>query len=147
MKKQTVQGRRSPRWALWEKMTIPCKGGIKYLFRIRIIQTPWFGIYLHDIFEPDDDRGPHNHPWSFLSFVLKGWYREYYIENPESKTGVEVNTWDRFSIHRMDKNSAHRITECSEGLKTLIFTGPRTKGWGFYIDGKFIPWQEYHEDS
>jgi hypothetical protein len=35
-----VRGQRSPRWALWQRMTIPCKDGTDYLVRLRIMQTP-----------------------------------------------------------------------------------------------------------
>ena len=31
-----VQGKRSPRWAFMQRMTIPCKDGTEYLIRLRI---------------------------------------------------------------------------------------------------------------
>lgn len=40
-----------------------------------IFSCPWFTIRLHHIL--DSDYGlPHNHPWNFVSLVLKGGYTE-----------------------------------------------------------------------
>lgn len=147
-----VKGKRSPRWAFWQRMTIPCKDGTDYLVRLRIVQTPIFAIYLHDIHEDDGDRDPHNHPWSFLSFVLRGQYTEMVYPDPiESRSNYVFKTHERFSIHRMGRVSAHRIIDASPGLKTLIFTGPRKASWGFFRqeiagNGRFVDWQEYERE-
>lgn len=140
-------GRPSPRWAFMERFEIPCEDGLVYLVRLRIVQTPWFGIYLHDIFEPDGDRDPHNHPWSFLSIILRG----HYVERLYPLPGVAPHWWGprewrRFSIHRMGRDTAHRIVEAGPGLKTLILTGPRRADWGFFVAGEFVPWQRYVEE-
>lgn len=47
-----------------------------YLVRWRIIQTPWFGIFLHRMGTPDSRPTLHDHPWGFLSLVLRGGYVE-----------------------------------------------------------------------
>lgn len=154
-----VQGQRSPRWAFWTRMEIPCKDGTQYLVRLRIVQTPLFGIYLHDIHEDDGDRDPHNHPWSFLSLVLRGHYTERYYGDPLGhRQDYALKTHRRFSIHRMGRAAAHRIVDAAPGLKTLIITGPRKATWGFfeeaprrggigrengYGQGLFIEWSEY----
>ncbi len=139
-----VQGQRSPRWALNAKMLIPCRDGVPYLFRRRLIQTPWFGVYLHDIFEPDADRDPHNHPWTFISIVLRGSYTEALHPIPwVVPTLSREQTWRRWSVHRMTRASAHRITYAEPGLKTLIVTGRRRANWGFFTDLGFVKWQDY----
>lgn len=139
-----TQGQRSPRWAFWAKMLIPCQNGIPYLFRLRIIQTPLFGVYLHDIYEPDGDRDSHNHPWSFVSIVLRGSYVERVYSDPEHSDEYVEKTHTRFSAHRMGKTEAHRIIYAAPGLKTLILVGRRdSKGWGFFVDRRYVPWQEY----
>ncbi len=145
---QKVQGKRSPRWAFWARMTIPCKGGLTYLVRLRIFQTPWFGVYIHDIHEDDGDWRPHNHPWSFISVVLRGSYTERVYDRPSSKpSSYRQQVHGRFSAHRMGRTSAHRIVEASPGLKTLILVGPRSKdGWGFFEeDGTYVDWAEYEK--
>jgi hypothetical protein len=141
-----VDGQRSPRWALWSRMTIPCENGLMYLARLRIIQTPWFGIYLHDIYEPDAARDPHNHPWSFVSIVLRGSYTELLWPDAEHAWWIVRQTHRRWSIHRMSRQSAHRIAYAAPGLKTLILTGPRRSNWGFFTPAGFVPWQQYEGD-
>jgi hypothetical protein len=44
--------------------------------RWRLLQTPWLGIYVHFIHREDLDPIPHDHPWQFRSFVLRGGYNE-----------------------------------------------------------------------
>lgn len=146
-----VQGQRSPRWAVWTKMTVPCEDGTDYLVRRRIVQTPWFGVYVHDINERDKDRDPHNHPWSFVSIVLRGHYTENYYPNPKSRSEFSSiapyyyrQTWKRFSVHKMGRNSAHKITEAGPKLKTLIITGPRKGSWGFFTRIGFVDWKDYN---
>lgn len=152
MAQQYVSGRRSPRWAIWSRLLVPCQNGDQYLARLRLIQTPWFGVYLHDIYEPDGDRDPHNHPWSFVSVVLRGRYVERVYPTPDAtKTPLtshhyEVHEHRRFSAHRMGRGAAHRITYAAPGLKTLILTGPRGPGWGFFRHGEFIPWERYERE-
>lgn len=143
----TVTGQRSPRWAVWARMTIPCKDGLRYLVRLRIVQTPWFGVYLHDIHEDDGDRCPHNHPWSFLSFVLRGSYAERLYPDPTGQPSTYVlQTHRRFSLHAMGRKSAHRIVFAAPGLKTLIVVGPRRASWGFFDDDRFIDWRDYERE-
>jgi hypothetical protein len=41
--------------------------------------------------------------------------------------------------------AAHRITEASPKLITLVFTGPKTKEWGFYdeVTFNYTDWKTY----
>lgn len=139
-----TKGKPSPRWAFWNRFIIPCQNGENYLARLRLIDTPWFGIYLHDIYHEDDGRDPHNHPYSFVSIVLRGSYAEHVYRYPERMPyGHYERRHKRFSIHHMDQHSAHRIVEAAPRLKTLILRGRRASGWGFFHHGTYIPWQEY----
>lgn len=138
-------GRKSPRWAFMERLDIPCQDGLVYLTRLRIIQTPWFGLYLHDINAPDSDPHPHDHPWTFVSIVLRGHYVEEFhpYPNVSPQFYVRTNTWRRGSIHRMGRESAHRIIEAAPGLKTLILVGRRKRDWGFFTDAGWVQWEDY----
>jgi hypothetical protein len=131
---------------LWKKMTIPCENGLVYLARLRVLQTPWFGVYVHDIYEPDGDRHPHNHPWSFISIVLRGSYTERLHPLPTNDLERSLlRSYGRWSAHRMGRTSAHRIVRCSPGLKTLILVGPRKANWGFFTENGYVPWQTYEK--
>jgi hypothetical protein len=63
------------RWALLSALDVGADGD-PYLDRLRIVQTPLFGIYLHHIHRADREPFPHDHPWWFASLVLTGSYSE-----------------------------------------------------------------------
>lgn len=141
-----VEGTRSPRWAFNKTMLIPCRGGIPYLFRRRVIQTPLAAIYLHDILQPDTDPDPHDHPFAFLSIVLRGSYTERLYDIVDGHVYTSgFKTHKRFSIHKMTRDKAHRIVRAEEGLKTLVLVGPRRGTWGFYPPEGFVEWNQYEE--
>ncbi len=139
-----VQGKRSPRWAFMQRMMIPCKDGTEYLVRLRIVQTPWLALYVHDIHEDDGDRPQHSHPWTFISIILRGSYLERLYPDPIGRPNYYVlNEYNRWTWHRMGRDTAHRIVDASPGLKTLIITGKRQASWGFFVDGKLVDWADY----
>lgn len=143
---EKVTGRRSPRWAVMQRMRISKPGYGLYLDRIRIIQTPLGGVYLHHIVRPDADKDPHDHPWPFGSLVLRGGYQEQFHPIPN----VHINTfrvqrWSRWSWHRMGTETAHRITHVLGDTWTLVFVGRRRRTWGFFKDGTWFSWDEYEE--
>lgn len=150
-----VKGKRSPKWALMQRMTIPCEDGTEYLTRLRIVQTPWFGVMMHDLLGPDKED-LHDHPWSFVSFILRGSYTERVDRSPgyAGKTRY-VRTWNRWSWHKMDANWAHRIERISPGTRSIIFTGKRKRDWGFWVPAGFGPfaahrwvsWKAYESNT
>lgn len=149
MSKSKAEGTRSPRWGVNLTMLIRCRNDEPYLFRRRLLQTPWFGVYVHDIFEADADPDPHDHPWTFRALVLRGSYTELLHPLPwVDVTRYREQHWRRWSWHKMTRETAHRIIHAEPGLKTLIFVGKRHKDWGFFTApwGGYVPWQEYERE-
>ena len=147
----TVKNRPSPRWALLEGFQV-AKNGRPYLDRLRVIQTPLFGVYLHRIHTPDGDRDPHDHPWWFASLVLSGSYDEMVWDHPEDRTRPawrDQISWartrhrGRWSLRTIRRSQAHRITDVHGTLWTLVLTGPRRASWGFWTDRGFVDWRDY----
>lgn len=131
-------------YSLLERVDIGRPGEAPYLRRWYIIQTPWFGIYLHNIRTPDPDEHPHDHPRNFLSIVLRGGYEEKVFQ----PTTGRIKLVSRFSYvpgdwHTMPKDLAHMITKVKPNTWTLLFLGRRTRVWGFHTEDGWIPWQEY----
>lgn len=114
-----------------------------YLDRLRMIQTPLFGIYLHRIHGPDRDRGPHDHPWWFASLVLSGSYFEHLWDNPADPKVYRARNHPRWSVKSIRRSQAHAIQEVDGCLWTLVLTGPRHKTWRFWIDGRPVDWKDY----
>jgi hypothetical protein len=135
------------RWAFLEGLDIGADND-PYLDRLRIIQTPWFGIYLHHIHRPDREGDPHDHPWWFASLVLAGSYEE---DVWPDKT-VTFPTWvvrkrGRWSLRSLNRDMAHIITEVNGPLWTLVLVGPRMSDWGFWQEGRCIPFHEYYAEN
>lgn len=133
------------------------KGDRVYMRRWYLIRVPrLFSVRVHHIRLPDEDRWPHDHPWTFLSVILRGGYRESWctpetfqfgmprsVPNPhwgqDQWVGFARRHVRRFSFHRA--TDLHRITEFDRGSKgawTLILTGPEGREWGFRTDEGWV---------
>jgi hypothetical protein len=151
--KGRVVGARSPRWAVWKRMDIRDRRGERYLLRLRLIDTPWFGVYLHHIEDVDPQPDPHDHPWPFRSLVLRGGYTEkIYMTDPvwgHRKIVTYQRRWLRWSWHKMSASGvAHRITTVQPRTVTLVLRGRRCREWGFWGVDNFnlndwTHWKDY----
>lgn len=143
----------SLRWALmrWSDVPDQTREGFVYLRRLRVLQTPWFAVYVHWLYLPDGDRDPHDHPWSFWSLVLKGGYLEEFFswQTGERRWCPDIGpsatkVWRRGSLHRMGVKAAHRIRLLTRTpTVTLIVTGRRRQSWGFWTPDGFVHWRNY----
>lgn len=142
------------RWSLFSKLTIKDRKDHTdtYLIRWRLIQTPWFGIYLHRIFRPDNDRHPHDHPWGFRSVVLKGGYVQEIFSlsrmaiNGSHRVNLsipKVQVQKLFSTYRMTTWKAHRILSVRPGTITLVIVGRKIKEWGFWTENGWVHERDY----
>lgn len=136
---------RSPRWALWRWLAIPDQRNPDeiYLLRLRVVQTPWFYLYIHWIYLPDG-QDPHDHPWNFWSFVVRGGYTEWFVPRPGQvgNTGHK-RVWSAGSVHSLKRPDAHNITYVKPGTVTVVWGGKRQGTWGFYTPEGWIEWMNY----
>ena len=120
---------------------------------------PWLpSVRMHHILRPDTDRHLHDHPWNARTIVLAGWYTE---ERPFGKRGDPVafapdgmrSTPDGALAlfkrkpgytGRLLYGQYHRIAEVAAGSVFTLFITWRKRGtWGFSVDGRKVPWQQY----
>lgn len=138
----------SGRWDFMRWYDIPSRlnPGDVYLRRLRIVQTPWFSILFHKIYEPDDGIYPHDHPWNFRTIILSGGYvaDEYKTlhayDNHLPRGGVHGSIHTAWSTYRMTTTEGHQITHISPNTKTLVFTGKRTRTFCFWTPQGKIPY-------
>ena len=126
---------------LEKRFEIPDYDNPKEVSRIRwrIIHTPWFGIYLHKWLKPDPRPTLHNHPWNFISFILKGNYME--IGFTETRNFHWVKHIKRVNVVR--RSDFHTITFVESGTISLMFVGRTHQDWG-YLDGdKYINFDKH----
>lgn len=128
--------------------------GSVYMERYWLIPYEWklpfeFAVRVHHIVTPDVDRHLHDHPWTFLSFILRGWYIEHHpvmrrkcFDGDYEKTYTtfrDVRSWAlRWSTDR------HRISCVSAGgVWTLFISFNYMHWWGFYTPAGKIYYGDY----
>lgn len=97
-----------------------------YLIRWRF-ETPIGSLRVHHWLGPDDDRAFHDHPWPFITLVLKGGYED---RNPGGVDCLRAGSVRfRPALHR------HTVVPGPHGAWTIMVTGKRTRSWGFWRGG------------
>jgi hypothetical protein len=93
-----------------------------------IAEAPWASVRVHHWIGPDDDRAFHDHPWGFLTFVVRGGYIDYHPGGFDMLWAPAVRF--RPALHRHTV-IPHPVT----GAWTILLTGPIVRPWGFWQDG------------
>lgn len=125
--------RSGSKWAFWRWTRVVLDSTL-YLLRLHILQTPLGSAMVHWIYHADPQPDTHDHPVWFMSFVLRGWYRE------QTPNGMRMIRW--FNIVR--PQDRHRIDAVSPGgVVTLVFCGRGVRTWGFHTAKGWIPWMDY----
>ncbi len=110
-----------------------------------------FNATIHRI-KKSDDPIFHDHPWAYLTIVLKGGYWEHTpVFNKEGKKIAEFSTWRGPGSVIMRKSNEYHWLELDESVgpaTTLFFMGPQRREWGFLIDKsktktQWIQWEHY----
>ncbi len=127
-------------WCFWRWTDVASE----YIVRLHILKTPWFAICLHWINKPDPEPFNHDHPVSFLSLVLRGWYSE---ERYTAKKGLHFtcNRW--FNFVRATPDDRHTIIRVRHHTLTLCLMGPKTREWGFHTDDGWVMWKDYYAEQ
>ena len=121
--------------------------GRTFLRRRGVEHSRLGGILLHRIDGPDPGLDLHDHPWPFLSIVLRGGYTEEALYEPGDSHRGTRRTWRRWSAHRMPLNVAHSIVDVQPGTVTLVLRGRKVRRWGFYLPTGWVDWAEYDYDA
>ena len=102
-------------------------------------------IRVHHILREDLARDMHDHPWNARTIVLRGWYDEERLLYSFADWNVDQEfTRRRGDTATLKFGEYHNITRVSEGgVWTLFFTWKYMGTWGFWVNGKKVPWKEY----
>jgi hypothetical protein len=110
-----------------------------------------FNVTLHKIVRSDDPIF-HDHPWSYMTVVLKGGYWEHTpVFNNEGLKIAEFQTWrGPGSIIKRSAGEYHwlELDESVGPATTLFFMGRQKREWGFLVQVKkgihrWIKWTDY----
>lgn len=113
-------------------------GDTPYLDRY-IVYAGKLTFRMHKFWRGDDDRAPHDHPWTFVTFPLSS-YEEIYVDN-----GVLMHRWVpalRFNYRSLDFKHIVIGRKDRRPFWTFVITGPKRKSWGFWpSDKEYVPWR------
>lgn len=111
-----------------------------YLKRWYVFRTNPFAIFIHRFFRSDEDRALHDHPWSFITFIIWRGYNEYQADGVHRRWPLTVHY--RPATHR------HRV-ELIDGKPcwTIVFRFREHRMWGFWEKSGFIPWNKWWQNN
>lgn len=120
-----------------------------YMERYWLIPYNRIGIAvrIHHILRSDHDRAFHDHPWRYLTIILRGGYTE--VRPRYDRSGIYLGPTRRWygpgSVIIRSARSWHRLELLSgETTWTLFITGPKRQGWGFRPNPTTkVPWRQY----
>lgn len=112
-------------------------GGI-LLMRWNVFECKFFSIKIHKLISSDPGC-MHDHPWAFLTFLMRGGYVEY-----SKRHGSRV--YSRFSLLYRPANYTHRL-EIHQPVWTFVITFKKVREWGFYTLLGWVPWFKYEENT
>lgn len=101
-----------------------------------VLKTPWFLLRLHRIMRSDNDRHFHDHPFDFMSFILRGGYVEYTPGNP-------FRVCLPGSIVRRRAEDLHYLKLIGNSAWTFLITSPYHRDWGFQTEDGWIKADKY----
>ena len=113
-----------------------------YLF-LKDRQNFPFNIFIHKFLKSDPDD-LHDHPWPYITIILKGGYWEYTYKD-ETKN-VTIGEWKGpGSILYRSAESFHRIEidENQPATWTLFMPGKKMRDWGFQTNDGWIKNEDY----
>lgn len=110
----------------------------------RVLQHLGIAIRVHEILRSDLGRDPHDHPWAYVTVILKG----RYCEQRYDANGVLISSkWHgpgsvlfrrAADLHRLTLPSAYAVT-------TLFITGRYRQKWGFMTPAGKVAHNEYRK--
>jgi hypothetical protein len=135
---------------------IVSKEGVVHFRRYRLLSTPWFNLYVHNILRSDEDKDPHDHPFGFIALMFWGSYLEEWrcakedyrywappkgFDNPLEKSVRSIG-----SLYYHAAKDFHRITLCSPSVWTLVLaSGRKRPGWGYQTKNGWVHFKEYRQ--
>jgi hypothetical protein len=91
--------------------------------RYFVWRSRWFNVFIHQMYAPIAPPLCHDHPWSFVSLVLKKGYWE--------STDGQTFAWrPSKSILYRPAEFRHTVKTDNETAWSLVVTGPKRRQWG-----------------
>lgn len=114
-------------------------------------------IMVHHFLPESRDRDVHDHPWQFVTIVLKGQYVDVSTcQVCKGKNlgvtcfecggdGVKKELMVPGMMRYRSTAHAHQTFAGRKGCWTVVIVGPIERMWGFFKNGEWLPWREYED--
>lgn len=117
-----------------------------------LLQRLSMGVRLHHILRSDDDRAYHDHPWYFVSIILRGGYWEHRPVFRGTHYVGDSRKWVKPGrIVIRCHTSLHRLElPAGQTAWTIFITFRYRHGWGFVPDprtGVKVPYKQYLQEA
>lgn len=109
-----------------------------------VIEVFGYAVRLHHWNRSDDKRALHDHPYPFVTVVLKGSYVDVsYPEDfdPVSELAIDTDELKPGSIRYRKAKHTHYVDVQPGGCWTLMFSGRIERKWGFWVKRKDGSWR------
>jgi len=101
-------------------------------------------IRVHHFYRSDDERAHHDHPWWFVTLVLKGGYTDVSDLRGSNNHVQSLDHLRPGSVRFRPALHRHTVRTDPGGVWTVVLTGPNVRTWGFWVNGKFRKANKYH---
>lgn len=115
--------------------TIRHADGSPYIVRYDVVVSEAVTVRLHHWVGSDDQRAPHDHPWSNVSTVVAGRLVEH---GPAG--AVELGPG---AVVARPASAPHWVELVDEDAWTVFTTGPVVRRWGFHGPDGWVHWSEW----
>ena len=130
--------------------------GSLYMGRYSLFETRWLSARVHHLVSADYDRHMHDHPWSFVSLLLRGSYIErrpvnvdpFWNEDGTEPSWFSVRNAGSLAFRRA--TDRHLISNVMPDTWSLFVYGPVRQWWGFFTPRGKVFWRDYptcHENG
>jgi len=107
-----------------------------------LLQRFDIAVRVHEILRSDEGRDPHDHPWPYVTIVLRGGYYEAVYD--DDGFWLDTKWHGPGSVLFRPSGTWHMLTLPSgRPATTLFITGRKAQTWGFNVNGKKVPYREY----
>jgi hypothetical protein len=116
------------------------------LIRWILVRFNRFGVYLHKLCRSDYDRALHDHPWPFVSIILRGGYIEVHDQTIDGRTAYESHKAGDILIRPAEWRHRFIIDEnpAIPSTWTLVIVGKRQRRWGFFLPSGWCWWRKHN---
>lgn len=149
-KQKSLNHRWLQKWVTGEPHVVLHQGGEPYLVRRYVIpRNNYLNVYLHKFVKSDYDEALHDHPWWFISLILKGEYVEHQLHGVMNhRKAGSIAFRKATTMHRVELFYPQNQWGLPEGYTpspvwTLVVTGRRIREWGFACPKGWCPWEEF----